>query len=63
MVSIVYQKRAVPVFWYCLDHPGASSLLEQQTVLRPALALMNRYRCIVLGDREFHSVSLAHWLR
>jgi hypothetical protein len=63
MVSIVYHKRAIPVFWYCLNHSGSSSLSQQQTVLRPAFALMRRYRCLVLGDREFHSVALAAWLR
>ncbi|MBD1852094.1 transposase [Leptolyngbya sp. FACHB-711] len=63
MVSVVYKKRAIPLFWDCLDHCGSSSLFEQQTVLRPVLSLMQRYRCIVLGDREFHSVALADWLR
>ena len=63
MVSLVYHKRAIPLFWDCLEHSGSSSLSQQQTVLRPVLVLMQRYRCIVLGDREFHSVALADWLR
>ncbi len=63
MISLVYQKRAIPVFWSLLDHCGSSSFSEQQAVFRPVLALMRRYRCIVLGDREFHSVALADWLR
>lgn len=36
LVSIVYHKRAIPVFWHCLVHSGSSSLTEQQTVLHPA---------------------------
>ncbi|MEP0925240.1 IS4 family transposase [Leptolyngbya sp. FACHB-711] len=63
MVSVVYHKRAIPVFWHCLDHCGLSSLSEQQRVLRPVFALMKSYQCTVLGDREFHSVALADWLR
>lgn len=63
MVSLVYQKRAIPVFWHSLDHCGSSSFAEQQTVLRPLFALLQHYRAVVLGDREFHSVALADWLR
>ncbi|MEP0914433.1 hypothetical protein NDI45_26370 [Leptolyngbya sp. GB1-A1] len=63
VISLVYQKRTIPVFWSLLDHCGSSSLSEQQAVFRPVLALMRRYRCIVLEDREFHSVALADWLR
>ena len=63
MVSVVYNKRAIPLFWHCLNHCGSSSLREQQSVLRPVFALLQRYRPIVLGDREFHSVALASWLR
>jgi hypothetical protein len=63
MVSVVYNKRAIPVFWHYLNHSGSSSLAEQQRVLRPVPALMRCYRSLVLGDREFHSVALANWLR
>lgn len=63
MVSIVYQKRAIPVYWQVLDKQGQSSLAEQKAVLSPVLNLMRRYQPVVLGDREFHSVALADWLR
>ena len=63
MVSVVHKKRAIPLFWHLLEHCGSSSLCEQQFVLRPVLILMNRYASIILGDREFHSVALADWLR
>jgi Transposase DDE domain len=58
MVSLVYRKRAIPLFWQLLDKRGASNLAEQQAVLNPVL----RYPVIVLGDREFHSVALGRWL-
>lgn len=32
-------------------------------MLRPVLPLMRRYRPVVLGDREFHRVTFAAWLR
>ncbi len=63
MVSVVYQKRAIPVYWQVLDKQGQSSLAEQKAVLHPVLHLMLRYQPVVLGDREFHSVALADWLR
>jgi hypothetical protein len=63
MVSLVYHRRGIPLFWVLLEQAGASALSEQQLVLRPVFALMQRYRPIVLGDREFHSVALAQWLR
>lgn len=63
MVSLVYRKRAIPLFWHLLDKQGASSLSDQQMVLRPVFVLLRGYPCIVLGDREFHSIALAAWLR
>lgn len=62
MVSVVYKKRAIPVYWQLLDKQGQSSLSEQQAILRPVLAMVERYDVVVLGDREFHSVALAAWL-
>jgi len=63
MVSVVYQKRAIPVYWQLLDKQGQSSLAEQKAGLRPVFNLVRRYRPVVLGDREFHGVALADWLR
>jgi hypothetical protein len=63
MVSVVYHQRTIPLYWQVLDKQGQSSLAEQKTVLRPVFALVRRYRPIVLGDREFHSVALAAWLQ
>ena len=62
MVSAIVQKRAFPLFWTLLDKQGASNLAEQQQVLRPVIRLLKRYKLIVVGDREFHSIELAQWL-
>lgn len=33
MVSIIYDNRAIPVYWICLNKKGSSNLEEQQKVL------------------------------
>ncbi len=35
---------------------------EQKRLIRPLLRLFKGYRILVLADREFHSIKLAHWL-
>lgn len=62
MVSAIYQKRALPIFWILLDKKGVSDIIEQQIVLRPVIKLFKAYKLVIIGDREFHSVELAHWL-
>ncbi|WP_051077813.1 IS4 family transposase [Leptolyngbya boryana] len=61
MVSLVYQKRAIPLHWMWLNKQGQSSLAEQRKVLCPVFHLLKKYRFILLGDREFHSIELAAW--
>ena len=62
MVSAIYQKRALPIFWMVLEKKGASDLREQQIVLRPVIKLFKAHKLVVIGDREFHSIELAQWL-
>ena len=62
MVSVIYQKRAWPIYWCLLEKDGCSNLEEQQKVLRPVIRLLKKYKLVIIGDREFHSVELAHWL-
>ena len=62
MVSIVYNQRAIPVYFTLLPKKGNSNLAEQKQVLEPALKLLKDYKIIVLGDREFCGVDLAKWL-
>lgn len=63
MVSVVYQKRAFPIYWCLLEKEGSSNLAEQQKVLRPVIRLLKKYELVVVGDREFHSIELARWLQ
>lgn len=63
MVAVIVEKRAIPVYWQFLEKRGASNLAEQQALLRPVFKLLKNYEMVVLGDREFHSVELAKWLK
>jgi hypothetical protein len=62
MVSVIWSKRAIPLYWKLLDKRGSSNLREQKALLYPVLRLLKGYYVIVLGDREFRSVRLAQWL-
>lgn len=62
MVSVIYQKRAFPIYWCLLEKEGSSNLQEQQQVLRPVIRLLKKYKLVIIGDREFHSVELGSWL-
>jgi len=63
MVSAIYQKRALPIFWVLLGKDGSSNLAEQKKVLRPVIRLLKKYKLVVVGDREFQSIELASWLQ
>ena len=62
VISLIEQKRAIPVYWLLLPKRGCSNLGEQKKLIRPLLRLFKGYRMLVLGDREFHSIKLANWL-
>jgi hypothetical protein len=64
MVSLIYQKRAIPLIWYVIDrakgHLSAQAhiaLLDQVQAVLPADA-----EVILLGDGEFDSVELQRYL-
>jgi hypothetical protein len=65
VVSLVWDKRAIPLYWGLLPKLGSSNLWEQQVVLLPVFRLFKgrEYKIVVLGDREFCSVDLGNWLR
>lgn len=63
MVSVVWDKRASPIYFEFLPKLGSSNLDEQKGILSKALPLFKEYKVVVLGDREFCSVKLASWLR
>lgn len=62
MVSLIWEKRSIPLYWRLLDKRGCSNLCEQKALITPVLELLSDYKVIVLGDREFDSVNLASWL-
>jgi hypothetical protein len=61
-VSLIYDKRAVLVYWEFLDKKGNSNLTAQKRVLEKAISLFSEYKIVILGDREFCSVTLGKWL-
>lgn len=63
VVSIIYDKRAIPVYFELLPKLGSSNFAEQKRVVSEVLALLKNYKLIVLADREFCSVQLPNWLR
>lgn len=63
MISVIYDQRAIPVYFELLPKLGSSNLSEQQKVLLQILPIFNKYKTIILGDREFCSAKLASWLR
>ncbi len=62
VISLIEQKRVIPVYWLLLSKKGCSNLSEQKKLIRPLLRLFKGYEILTLGDREFHSIKLAHWL-
>ena len=63
MVSLIWQRRAIPLYWSLLPKLGNSNLEEQTFALQEVLPLFKKYKIIVLGDgvpprklREFCSV-------
>jgi hypothetical protein len=62
MISLAYNRRAIPIYFILLNKLGNSNYEEQKQVLNPVLNLLEDYNKVVLGDREFCSVDLAKWL-
>ena len=51
MLSLIWKKRALPVYWEILDKKGASNLEEQKAVISPVIELLKDYEIVVIGDR------------
>lgn len=62
VVSVVWNKRAFPVYCEKLDKKGSSNIEEQTKIISKILPLFKKYKVCVLGDREFCSIKLANWL-
>jgi hypothetical protein len=59
VISLIWDKRGIPLYWQLLDKRGSSNLSEQQALISPILELLQDYEIIIIGDREFSSVKLA----
>jgi hypothetical protein len=55
MVSLIYDKRTMAIYWEILDKKGSSNLEEQKRVLEKILTVISSHKIVVLGDREFCS--------
>jgi hypothetical protein len=63
VASVIWDKRAWPIYWQFMEHSGSSNLAQQQALLRPVLRLLKTYEIVVVGDREFRSVERRYWLK
>ncbi|MDJ0599256.1 MAG: IS4 family transposase [Crocosphaera sp.] len=63
MISVVWRKRSLPIYWVLLEKKGSSNVKEQIALIRPVLRLFSHYELVILGDREFHGVELSYWLK
>lgn len=62
VVSLVKNKRGIPLNWMLLDKKGNSNIREQRRLLKSTLRILKGYQVIVIGDREFGNINLADWL-
>ena len=62
MASVIWKKRALPIYWLLLSKEGSSNFYEQVATIRPVLKLLKDYKLIVIGDREYRSTAFALWL-
>jgi len=62
MISLIWDRRAYPIYWELLHKLGSSNFEEQTAAISKVLPLLKEYKTVVLGDREFCSVKLGSWL-
>jgi hypothetical protein len=63
MISVIWDKRAFPIYFELLPKLGSSNISEQQNLLAKVIPVFKDYKVCVLGDREFCSVKLAKYLQ
>ncbi|MGB8700639.1 MAG: IS4 family transposase [Thermosynechococcaceae cyanobacterium] len=62
MVSLIWERRAWPIYWVLLEKAGNSNLEDQKKIFNQILPLFENYKSVILGDREFCSPKLGKWL-
>jgi hypothetical protein len=50
VISLIWDKRAIPLYWQLWDKRGSSNIAEQQSLITPILALLKDYKIIILRD-------------
>ena len=50
MISLIYDKRAIPIYWEFLPRMGNSNFEEQSKIFSQVLGLFNKYQTVILGD-------------
>ncbi|UNU20932.1 hypothetical protein D0A34_20475 [Microcoleus vaginatus PCC 9802] len=50
MVSLVWEKKAIPLSWSLLPKLGSSNLTAQRDAIAEILPLLKDYKVVVLGD-------------
>jgi hypothetical protein len=63
VISLIWEKRAIPIYFELLPKLGSSNFQEQKAAISQVLPLFKGYKTVLLGDREFCSVTLGNWLR
>ncbi|PSF30595.1 IS4 family transposase, partial [Aphanothece hegewaldii CCALA 016] len=53
MSSLIWKKRAIPIYWQSLAKKGASNWSEQKALISPAIKLFKDFSIVIIGDREF----------
>lgn len=52
VISLIWEKRGIPIYFELLPKLGSSNFSEQRTALNRVLPLFKEYKTVVLGDRE-----------
>ena len=63
MISIIWDKRAFPIYFELLPKLGSSNISEQQNLISKVIPVFENHKICILGDREFCSVKLAKYLQ
>ncbi len=50
VISLIEDRRAIPIYWQLLSKRGCSNLGEQKALIRPVLRLLQGYKVLLLGD-------------
>ena len=62
-VALAYRKRAIPILWRLLPHPGCSGVEEQTKLLTQVSTLLpSEAKIVLMADREYGSVGLFEFL-